>query len=308
MSGFERWSAAMERALYGPDGFYRRELPVHHFSTSAQTPAFAEAVARLADQVDERLGRPGSFAVVDVGAGNGDLLFHLSELLDDRARLVAVELRPRPGRLPERIEWRRELPDEVEGLLIACELLDNVPCDIALVDGDGRLRYEEVDREGETRPGERLDEADERWLAEWWPLRVPGERAEIGRPRETWWRSLTGRLVRGTALAIDYGHLRAERPEGATMAGFRDGRATEPVPDGSCDITAHVAVDAIEADRIEPQHDALESLGLSATRPPLSLAYRDPTAYAVALANASATARLMDPKGLGAQWWMRTDR
>lgn len=298
----------MERALYGPGGFYRRELPVHHFSTSAQTPAFAEAVAQLADEADERLGRPRSFAVVDVGAGNGDLLFHLSEILDDRARLIAVELRPRPRHLPERIEWRRHLPDAFEGLLIACELLDNVPCDRALVDDDGRLRYEEVNRDGATRAGGRLDEADERWLAAWWPLRDPGERAEIGRPREARWRELTERLVRGTALAVDYGHLGSDRPEGGTMTGFKDGRSTEPVPDGSCDITAHVAVDAIPADRVEPQRDALQALGLNATRPPMSLAYRDPTAYAVALANASATARLMDPAGLGAQWWMRTDR
>jgi SAM-dependent MidA family methyltransferase len=308
MSGFERWSAAMERALYGPGGFYRRELPVHHFSTSAQTPAFAGAIAALAGGVDERLGRPESFAVVDVGAGNGDLLFHLSELLDERARLVAVELRPRPPHLPERIEWRQDLPERIEGLLIACELLDNVPCDIALVDGDGRVRYEEVNREGETRPGGRLEGADEQWLAEWWPLRRAGERAEIGRPRDARWRELTCRLVRGTALAIDYGHQRGGRPEGGTMNGFRDGRGTQPVPDGTCDITAHVAVDAVGADCVETQREALEALGLTATRPPLSLAYRDPTAYAVALANASATARLMDPAGLGAQWWMRTDR
>lgn len=298
----------MERALYGPGGFYCRELPVHHFSTSAQTPAFAEGVARLADEVDERLGRSESFTVVDVGAGNGDLLFHLSELLDDRAGLVAVELRPRPSHLPERIEWRRHLPDAVEGLLIACELLDNVPCDIALVDGDDRLRYEEVNREGATRPGDLLDDADERWLAEWWPLRRPGERAEIGRPREARWRELTGRLARGTALAIDYGHRRGDRPEGGTMTGFRDGRSTEPVPDGTCDITAHVAVDAIGSDHVETQRAALKALGLTADRPPMSLAYRDPTAYAVALANATATARLMDPQGLGAQWWMSSTR
>lgn len=298
----------MERALYGPGGFYRREVPVHHFSTSAQTPAFAGAIARLADEVDERLGRPESFAVVDVGAGNGDLLFHLSELLDDRARLVAVELRPRPTHLPERIEWRQDLPDTAEGLLIACELLDNVPCDVALVEGEGGLRYEEVDRTGATRPGDRVDDADEKWLAEWWPLRDPGGRAEIGRPRDARWRDLTDRLTRGTALAIDYGHWRGDRPEGGTMTGFRDGRSTDPVPDGSCDLTAHVAVDAVGADRVEPQHESLKALGLTATRPAMSLAYRDPTAYAVALANATATARLMDPTGLGAQWWMRTDR
>lgn len=298
----------MERALYGPAGFYRRELPGDHFATSAQTPAFAEAVARLVHEVDERLGRPEAFAVVDVGAGGGDLLAHLAGLLDERFRLTGVELRPRPEGLPERIEWRPDPPETVEGLLIACELLDNVPCDVATVDPAGALRYEEVNWEGETRPGDRLETADEAWLAEWWPLDRPGERAEIGRPREAVWRDLTARVVRGTALAIDYGHLRESRPEGGTMTGFRNGRGTDPIPDGTCDLTTHVAVDAIECDIREPQREALRRLGLTAERPPLSQAHEDPLAYATALAGASAAARLMDESGLGAHWWLRTDR
>ncbi len=298
----------MERALYGPAGFYRRELPGDHFATSAQTPAFAEAVARLADETHERLGRPEAFAVVDVGAGGGDLLAHLAGLLDERFRLVAVELRPRPEDLPERIEWRRDPPQEVEGLLIACELLDNVPCDVAVVDHDGALRYEEVDIEGATRLGDRLEAADEAWLAEWWPIAEPGERAEIGRPREAVWRNLANRLVRGSALAVDYGHVKTNRPEGGTMTGFKDGRCTDPVPDGTCDLTAHVAVDAIGSDCLERQREALLELGVRATRPPLEQAYKDPLAYATALANAGAAARLTDESGLGAHWWLRTDR
>jgi SAM-dependent MidA family methyltransferase len=308
MTGFERWSAAMQRALYGPEGFYRRELPGHHFATSAQTPAFATAIASLVHEVDERLGRPETFTVVDVGAGNGDLLFHLSELLDDRAALVAVDLRPRPAHLPERIEWRQDPPERIQGLLTACELLDNVPCDVAVVDDGGQPRYEEVNEQGETRLGDPIAEADANWLSEWWPIKTEGDRAEIGRPRDAVWRNLTDRLTSGTALAIDYGHSRDHRPEGGTMTGFKDGRETPPIPDGTRDITAHVAVDAIGADRTEPQHEALKVLGLNATRPPLSLAYRDPTAYAVALANAGATARLMDRSGLGAHHWLRTDR
>jgi SAM-dependent MidA family methyltransferase len=160
MTGFERWKATMARALYGPGGFYRRELPGRHFATSAQTPVFAEAIARLADEVDTRLGRPADFTVVDVGAGGGELLDRLAGLLDERVRLVAVELRPKPAHVAERIEWRAEAPAAFEGLLIACELLDNVPCDVAVVDADGRVRYEEVDRAGATRLGEPVDAAD----------------------------------------------------------------------------------------------------------------------------------------------------
>lgn len=298
----------MARALYGPDGFYRRELPGGHFTTSAQTPAFAEAIARLADQIDERLGRPEAFTVVDAGSGDGELLERLAGLLDDRVRLTAVELRPRPAHLPKRIEWRADLPERIEGLLIACELLDNVPCDVAVVDSNGQARYEEVDERGETRLGEPINDEDAAWLAEWWPITVEGERAEIGGPRDAMWRNLTGRLTRGTVLAVDYGHLKDHRPEAGTMTGFKEGRETPPIPDGTRDVTAHVAVDAIGCDHLEPQREALLRLGLDATLPPLSMAFQDPIAYAEALARAGASARLTDPAGLGAHWWLRADR
>lgn len=308
MAGFERWGAAMTRALYGPGGFYRRELPAHHFATSAQTRVFAEAVAALAEEADARLGRPDGFTVVDVGAGGGDLLHHLAGLLPDRIALTGVELRPRPAGLHERIGWRSEPPERITGLLVACELLDNVPCDIALVDDAGVLRYEEVDPEGATRPGDRLEARDADWLDRWWPIAAPGERAEIGRTRDEAWQELTGRLERGIALAVDYGHIKSERPRDCTLTAFRDGHGTAPVPDGTCDLTAHVAVDAVGADRIERQRDALRDLGVRAERPPMDLAYRAPVEYAMALAKAGESARLTDPAGLGAHWWMRTDR
>ncbi|MCH7229290.1 SAM-dependent methyltransferase [Glycomyces sp. L485] len=304
MTQFTRWSDAMERALYGPGGFYRREVPYYHFSTSAQAPVFAEAIARLAEQVDVALGRPATFDVVDVGAGNGELLGHLAAMLDDRVRLVAVERRPRPSDLPDRVRWETKIPQVVTGLLIACELLDNVPCDVAVVDTSGELRYEEVDETGATRPGAPVGDADAKWLAQWWPLSVPGQRAEIGLSREAMWRKLTGRLAAGTALAIDYGHERSNRPPAGSMAGFLNGRQVRPVPDGTCDITAHVAVDAIPCERTQRQREALKALGLPIERPQLAQAYRDPTGYAMDLARASAAGRLTDPTGLGAHWWM----
>ena len=51
----------------------------------------------------------------------------------------------------------------------------------------------------------------------------------------------------GSALATDYGHDRAERLEcyrHGTLAGYRAGRIVRPSPDGTANLTAHVAVDA----------------------------------------------------------------
>jgi SAM-dependent MidA family methyltransferase len=85
------------------------------------------------------------------------------------------------------------------------------------------------------------------------------------------------------------------------------------VPDGSCDLTAHVAIDAVRAagERtagraavLMRQADALRALGADGGRPPLALASTDPTGYVRALAAASEVAELTDPAGLGGHFWL----
>ncbi|HEX8627596.1 MAG TPA: SAM-dependent methyltransferase, partial [Catenuloplanes sp.] len=300
----------MTTALYGTDGFFRRADagPAGHFRTSVHaTPTFAGALLRLLGNVDAALGRPDRLDVVDVGAGRGELLTALAGAapphLAGRLRLTAVELAPRPVGLSPRIAWRADLPDPVRGLLIATEWLDNVPLDVATVDGAGTVRLVLVDpTTGAESPGEPVTGADAHWLARWWPLagRPAGDRAEIGHPRDTAWAAAVATVERGCAVAVDYGHLRADRPVTGTLTGYRAGRQVTPVPDGSRDLTAHVAVDAAAAAAGRPytllrQHDALRALGVHGGRPPLGLAGTDPTAYLRALAAASAAAELTEP-------------
>jgi SAM-dependent MidA family methyltransferase len=244
------WRQAMAAALYGPEGFFVRENrgPAGHFRTSVHaSPLFAGALLRLVQRIDDALGRPDKLDIVDVGAGRGELLETLRVLMNDelraRVRLLAVELAPRPAGLDAAIEWRVDLPESVTGLLVATEWLDNVPLDAADLDDAGRLRKVLVDPAGgdETLGGP-VDAADRFWLDRWWP--EPG-RVEIGWPRDAAWAEAVQRVRRGCALAIDYGHRRAERPVGGTLTGFRGGRQVRPVPDGGCDVTAHVAVDAV---------------------------------------------------------------
>ncbi|WP_253195527.1 SAM-dependent methyltransferase [Streptomyces sp. JHA26] len=237
--------------MYGPAGFYRRpEGPAGHFRTSVHaSPLFAGAVARLLCRVDEALGRPASLAFVDMAAGRGELVTGvLAALPADvaaRTRAYAVEVAGRPDGLDRRIAWSAEPPRGVTGLLFANEWLDNVPVDVAEVDADGVARRVLVRGDGTERLGELVGGADAEWLARWWPL--PGReglRAEIGLPRDTAWASAVSTLGRGLAVAADYAHTRDARPPFGTLTGFREGRETAPVPDGTCDITAHVALDA----------------------------------------------------------------
>ncbi|MEU8982487.1 SAM-dependent methyltransferase [Streptomyces sp. NPDC048309] len=334
------WREATEEALYGPSGFYRRpEGPAGHFRTSVHaSPLFARAVAELLCRVDEALGHPASLAFVDMAAGHGELaigvLGALPAHVASRTRAYAVERAARPAGLDHRIEWLPEPPKGITGLLFANEWLDNVPVDVAEADSDGVRRLVLVRRDGTERLGEPVRGADSEWLRKWWPLpsgpaapeapdtgtlstetsaRDPlsceGTRAEIGLPRDTAWASAVSTVGRGLAVAVDYAHRTATRPPFGTLTGFRDGRETAPVPDGSCDITAHVALDACAArggygGRVITQRAALRALGVSGARPPLALASTDPTAYVRALASAGAGAELTAPGGLGDFGWL----
>ncbi|SCE73657.1 SAM-dependent methyltransferase, MidA family [Micromonospora viridifaciens] len=347
-----RWRDAMDRALYGPEGFFVSGAgPAAHFRTSVHaSPVFSSCLVRLLTALDRALGHPPRLDVVDVGAGQGELLrallagpttaaAHLSPAapvpLADRVRLTAVERAPRPQDLPAEIHWTDEVPERITGLLVATEWLDNVPLDVAVHIADG-WRYLLVNpTTGEESTGAPVTPDDAAWLARWWPTqgslikefasaggpesdpnslinRVVG-RAEVGRSRDEAWADAVRHLERGLALAVDYGHLRDGRPVDGTLTGYRGGRQVPPVPDGSCDVTAHVAIDSVASagERVArcaytliSQREALRAVGADGGRPPLSLASRDPAGYVRALAAASAVAELTDPAGLGGHWWL----
>jgi SAM-dependent MidA family methyltransferase len=343
-----RWRHATEKALYGPGGFYRRpEGPAGHFRTSVHaSPLFAGAVAELLRRVDDDLGHPAELAFVDVGAGRGELL---TGVLAAVGRDVGARLRPygvekaaRPAGLDPAVAWTDALPQGVSGLLFANEWLDNVPVDVAQTDENGVPRYVLVrPGDGAERPGEPVRGADAEWLERWWPLTgaAPGSRAEIGAPRDAAWARAVACLEAGTAVAVDYGHLGYTRPPFGTLAGFRAGREVPPVPDGTCDITAHVAFDSLPgADSRPPgvlpgravggpvdptaaratgqgpgqaaggalttQREALRALGLSGARPSPALAAADPAGYLRGLAAAGQAAELTAPGGLGDFLWL----
>ncbi|MFE2584031.1 SAM-dependent methyltransferase [Streptomyces sp. NPDC059378] len=313
VDGWRGWRVATEDALYGPDGFYRRpEGPAGHFRTSVHaSPLFAGAVARLLCRVDEALGRPAALDFVDLAAGRGELargvLAALPADVAARTRACAVEIADRPSGLDPRIDWLAEPPREVTGLLFANEWLDNVPVDVAEVDAAGVARLVLVRADGAERLGEPVRGAAADWLARWWPLPdEEGLRAEIGLPRDRAWASAVSRVTRGLAVAVDYAHTLDARPPFGTLTGFREGRGRTPVPDGSCDITAHVALDAcaLAGARRITQRTALHRLGLTGARPPLALASSDPAAYVRALAQAGAAAELTAPGGLGDFGWL----
>lgn len=298
------WREATETALYGPGGFYLRpEGPAGHFRTSVHaSPLFASAIARLLVSLDA----PES--LVDIGAGRGELLTGVLAALPSGfpVRAYAVERAARPANLDPRIEWTAEPPAGVSGLLIANEWLDNVPVDVAEADENGVARLVLVRPDGTEHLGDPVTGPDADWLARWWPLTEPGTRAEIGRPRDEAWARAVGTLRAGLAVAVDYAHTVRTRPLFGTLTGFAAGREIRPVPDGSCDITAHVALDAcaLPGASLSTQREALRELGVAGGRPPLSLATTEPAAYVRALATAGEAAELTAAGGLGDFTWL----
>jgi len=306
----------MDRALYGPEGFYTTgEGASGHFRTSASgSPGlhaiFAGAVAELLERVDATLGRPARLDLVDVGAGSSDLLESVLGTLgaDVRARVrpTVVERRAAPESLAAGINWLGAVP-EMTGLLIANEWLDNVPLDIVV--GDRLLL---VDEAGVESAGPAPSQAEAAWLTSWWPI---GARREIGVRRDIAWGEAVAQLSRGMAVAIDYAHLAEQRPPYGTLTGFRLGRDVEPIPDGDCDLTAHLAIDSVAlageaAARgkgrsvrtlLTDQRSALRSIGVDGRRPAYA---SDPTGYAKALQRATEAAELVEPAGLGGFAWL----
>nr|WP_203687002.1 SAM-dependent methyltransferase [Streptomyces sp. SID14515] len=325
MDEWRGWREAAQSALYGYDGFYRSPLrspdgPAGHFRTSVHaSPLFAAAVARLLSGIARELDT-ATVALVDVGAGRGELMAGVLAALPEELEglevtAYAVEVAGRPPGLDPRIEWCAEPPSGVTGLLFANEWLDNVPAEVAEADADGVPRYVQVrTSDGAERLGDAVTGADAEWLERWWPLSAPGERAEIGRSRDEAWAGAVGSLAAGLAVAVDYAHVRGARPPFGTLTGFRDGREVRPVPDGSCDLTAHVALDACAAavssavphasTELTDQRAALHRLGVGGDRPPLSLAATDPAGYVRALSAAGEAAELTARGGLGDFGWL----
>lgn len=301
------WKQAWDAALYGSEGFFRRESPAEHFRTSVHaSPLFARALLELlrAHDLD---------TVVDVGSGRGELLRHL-HALDPSLTLLGVEVAARPPDLPSAIDWSSVMPTSVEGLVFANEWLDNIPCHVAELAADG-TRVVHVAPSGDESLGSLLTSPSvppslRAWLDDWWPLKEVGQRAEIGTTRDRAWTEVVSVVTRGLAIAVDYGHTRDDRPPFGSLRSYLSGTEVDVRPDGSRDVTAHVAVDSVAAavgGTVRRQSDVLAELGVTATRPPLDLATTDPAGYLRALGLAGEAAELLGP-GLGDFYWVLSER
>ncbi len=280
--GFDRY---LQHALYEPGlGYYSGPNRVFgaegDFVTAPEMSSlFGGCVAvQCAQWLDEVGG-----GIVEFGAGSGALAAQVLSTLRDADSLpdsyaiveLSAPLRERQRRtidaagpgLLERVRWLDELPERIEGVVLANEVLDAMPVRVFRCAGADVLERG-VTRVGDDALGWAERAADPRFAAlvherlrEAWSV-YAGERievlreaapyvSEIGEQAEAWVQTVGSRLARGAMLLIDYGFPRHElyhpqRDGGTLRCHFRHRSHDDPfLWPGLQDVTAHVDFSAV---------------------------------------------------------------
>jgi len=237
------WKQAWDNALFGPSGYLRsRPVPFSRPRDAVLSVSLSKA-AELSAAEAALLGAAGELAPDLAGAG---------------------------------LDVRFDVPPGFGGLVVAVDWLAHVPTHVVEVFVDGHPRLVHVATSGREALGARLSETSVPqsiglWLTEWWPVvdHGVGARAEVGTSRDAAWAGVVRRLAPGgVALAFEPGHLADSRPPGGTLASPSEASSSgasssgasssgaapsgaapagPPIPDGSHDLSAAVALDSVAA-------------------------------------------------------------
>jgi len=151
------FSEFMNISLYGENGFYSasgRAGRRGDFITSPEVgPLFGTVLARSLDAWWHELGEPDEFTVVDAGAGPGTLarsIIAAAPQCSNALRYIAVEVSAAQREMhPSAVESRSSMPSgPITGVVLANELLDNLPFRLFVFDGTWQEAYVAIGDDG----------------------------------------------------------------------------------------------------------------------------------------------------------------
>ncbi|NNE73066.1 MAG: hypothetical protein HKN26_05330 [Acidimicrobiales bacterium] len=323
------FSEVMEAALYHPKhGFYSGRGQAGRrgdFITSPEVgPLFGAVVAQALDSWWRGYGCPESFVMIDAGAGPGTLARSIRAAAPDclpAVRYLAVERSSaQHDSHPDGVESRVDLPPvdpTAIGVVIANELLDNLPFDLLQYDRD--VGWSEV----------LVDVADDGLVETAVPVENPAPWIDLaGAPpqfrmplfteAQSWLRRALGLFGAGRVVVFDY----AEQYPTDRTDWLRTYRSHEVAADplaelGHHDITANVDVGALErvrpTDVLMTQADWLARHGIDdlvaeGKRVWSERAHLGDLAAVRARSRVAEAEALLDPEGLGRflvlEWYM----
>lgn len=271
----------MEIALYDPDGFFggphlRSERGGDFLTSPEVSPLFGQTLATHVERERDRIGEP--FQLVEVGAGSGSLLASLLKTVEVEAWAVEVSQAAREM-LADLLSEERilsDIPDEVRGVILANELLDNFPMALAQKMDEGwRERWVGAERD----ILQFVDAEPRREVLDWlehFAGDVPnGGWVEVQLAAQAWLQLALDRLDAGSVMIIDYGdtadNLVPRRRDGTVRTYRAHHLGPHPLDEpGATDITADVnftaLIDTAEIAGAEVdfhrQDDFLADLGL----------------------------------------------
>jgi SAM-dependent MidA family methyltransferase len=249
----------MSLALYHPEGGFfttgkLRSEKAGDFLTSPEVSRlFGETLATFVAREHDRIGDP--FELVEAGAGSGSLLGPLLESVDVTATAVDASPAARESLrsvLPaDRIG--ESMPDVSRGVVIANELIDNLPMALAQrIEGEWRERWV-----GSVDGGLELVDAAARpdvvaWLGAHGGDVTDGGWVEVQLEASRWVARIVASLQRGSLVVIDYGdtaeNLLPRRQDGTLRTYRAHHLGPHPLDGpGETDITADVNFTALIA-------------------------------------------------------------
>ena len=313
----------MHVALYGEHGFYTRVDSGRgagrrrDFLTSPEVgPLFGAVISRMLDAEWERLGHPDPFVVVDVGAGPGTLARSvraaapacLAVMRYAAVEISATQRAMHPGWV-ESVATLDEAGDKLDGVVIANEMLDNVPFALAVFDGAWREAFV---TEAANRTLVEVLSAPFEPVPDVLPACAPhGARAPLQRQAALLVAEVLARLRSGSSHVFDYA-----RPTTAAVCDLdwrewlrtyrghqRAGHYLEAP--GSMDITCDVMIDQVPTPgAVRTQADFLSRWGIDELVESGRQAWHDaasmPTLEAIKMRSRVGEAEaLLDATGLG---------